>query len=66
MTPLLGIERLAVGFPVRGRMIPVVDDVSLSIGERETLCLVGESGSGKSLTALAVMRLVPVPGRILR
>src|SRR5262249_59855811 len=30
----------------------------------ETLALVGESGSGKSMTALAIMRLVPKPGRI--
>ncbi|HEX7085269.1 MAG TPA: ABC transporter ATP-binding protein [Vicinamibacterales bacterium] len=66
MTPLLEIDRLAVGFPAHGRMLPVVHDVSLSIGERETLCLVGESGSGKSLTALAAMRLVPSPGRTLR
>ncbi len=66
MNPLLEIERLAIGFPAHGRMLPVVHDVSLSIGERETVCLVGESGSGKSLTALAAMRLVPRPGRILR
>jgi len=38
--------------------------VCLSIAAGETLALVGESGSGKSLTALAVMRLVPKPGVI--
>jgi len=36
-----------------------VKDLSFSIRERETLALVGESGSGKSLTALALMQLLP-------
>ena len=42
----------------------VVDRVSLSVAAGETLALVGESGCGKSMTALAIMRLVPKPGRI--
>ena len=39
-------------------------DVAFSVGRREKVGLVGESGSGKSLTALALMRLLPPPGRI--
>ena len=36
-----------------------VEAVDLTIGPRETLCIVGESGSGKSVTASAVMGLLP-------
>ena len=39
--------------------VPVVDSVSLSVAQEETVGLVGESGSGKSVTALAVLRLLP-------
>lgn len=38
---------------------PLVQDVTLSLAQGEILCLVGESGSGKSLTASAVMGLLP-------
>jgi oligopeptide/dipeptide ABC transporter ATP-binding protein len=62
--PLLAIERLAVSFPAEGGRVPVVDRVELEIAPGETLALVGESGCGKSVTALAIMRLVPRPGRI--
>lgn len=48
---------------------PVVEDMSFEIGPEETLGLVGESGSGKSMTALALLRLLPpnavVSGKIL-
>ena len=42
----------------------VVDRVSLSVAAGETLALVGESGCGKSMTALAIMRLMPEARRI--
>ena len=38
--------------------------MSFTLGRGETLALVGESGAGKSLTSLALLRLVPPPGRI--
>ncbi len=62
---LLSVGHLTVGFPSDGRWLPAVHDVSFEIARGETLALVGESGSGKSLTAHALLRLVPPPGRIL-
>jgi dipeptide transport system ATP-binding protein len=61
---LLEIENLSVEFPSATGMVRAVDGVSLALGEGELLGVVGESGSGKSLTMLAVMGLVPYPGRV--
>ena len=62
--PLLTVEQLAISFPSEAGRTPVVDRMALSIAAGETLALVGESGCGKSISALAIMRLVPRPGRI--
>ena len=63
---LLEARELAVEFPrTGGGTVRPVDGVTLSIGRGETLALVGESGCGKSLTALALVGLVPPPGRIV-
>jgi peptide/nickel transport system ATP-binding protein/oligopeptide transport system ATP-binding protein len=65
MTPLIDVKNLEVQFEVRGVILRAVDDVSFTIEPGETLGLVGESGCGKSVTASAIMRLVPMPpGRI--
>ncbi|MGH7703879.1 MAG: ABC transporter ATP-binding protein [Gemmatimonadales bacterium] len=64
MTPLLEVENLRISFPTASGPVRPVDGVSFSINRGETLALVGESGSGKSLTSLAMLRLVPAPGRI--
>jgi peptide/nickel transport system ATP-binding protein len=64
MNPLLTIERLGVSFPTAAGHSQPVDDVSFTINRGETLALVGESGCGKSLTSLAILRLLPPPGRI--
>ncbi|MGI4952792.1 MAG: ABC transporter ATP-binding protein [Janthinobacterium lividum] len=63
--PLLEVKDLRVGFPVNGRMVEVVRGVSFTLEPGEALGLVGESGSGKSQTALAILRLLKPPGRIL-
>ena len=57
---ILDVKNLAVAFGENR----VVDDISFQIHQGETLSLVGESGSGKSLSALAIMRLLPPAARI--
>ena len=42
-----------------------VDGVSFTVKKGEVLGVVGESGCGKSVTALSILQLVPLPGRIL-
>jgi microcin C transport system ATP-binding protein len=60
-TPLLKIEDLRVDFRSSGRVVHAVRGVDLTIHKGETLALVGESGSGKSVTAHAILRLLPYP-----
>jgi peptide/nickel transport system ATP-binding protein len=58
---LLGLEHLRVTLPAREGSVTVLRDVSLELGEGEALGLVGASGSGKTMTARAILRLLP-PG----
>ncbi len=53
--PLLEVENLTIAFGSK----TVVDKISFTIAQGETLGLVGESGSGKSATSLALLRLLP-------
>src|SRR6516164_3421246 len=62
--PLLEIENLSVAFPSQGGMVRAVDGVDITLERGEVLGIVGESGSGKSVTMLALMGLVPYPGRV--
>lgn len=55
---LLAVRDLAIRFPDRYGDIRVVDGISFTVREGETLGLVGESGCGKSITSLAVMGLL--------
>lgn len=62
---ILEVRDLTVELATRDGISPVIDGLSFEVGGGETLALVGESGCGKSMTALAVMGLVPHPiGRI--
>ncbi len=62
---LLAVQDLRVAFPGPGSTVThPVDGVSFTLERGKTLALVGESGCGKSLTSLALLRLVPEPGRI--
>ncbi len=56
---LLEIEDLSISFPMRNGQFDAVKSVNLSIKPGEVLGVVGESGSGKSLTARAIMNLLP-------
>ncbi|MGH3403364.1 MAG: ABC transporter ATP-binding protein [Streptosporangiaceae bacterium] len=62
--PVVTLEHLTVAFPHRAGSGEVVRDVSFAIQPGERVGLVGESGSGKSLTARAIMQLIPAPGRV--
>ncbi|HWX60066.1 ABC transporter ATP-binding protein [Bradyrhizobium sp.] len=63
---LLEIRDLKTHFRSDEGMVHAVDGVDLTIGRGETLCVVGESGSGKTVTALSVLKLIPMPpGRIV-
>jgi len=61
---LLEVSGLRVAFPRPGGRREVVAGVSYSIAPGRTLGVVGESGCGKSVTALAMMGLVPRPGDV--
>ncbi|MFT8417800.1 MAG: ABC transporter ATP-binding protein [Acetobacter sp.] len=60
--PLLEVRDLCVSFTARGQAVPIVQNMSFTVGTQEILGLVGESGSGKSITALALMGLIDTPG----
>src|SRR5512145_935500 len=68
---LLDIKGLKTHFFTEEGVVRAVDGIDLHIDKGETLGVVGESGCGKSVTALSVMRLIPMPpgkiegGRIL-
>lgn len=56
---LLSVRNLCVDFCSRGKVLPVVRDISFSLGKGEILAIVGESGSGKSVTSQALTGLLP-------
>ncbi len=61
----LEVKNLSVEFDVRGQKVNAVSDVSWNVKKGETLAIVGESGSGKSVSALAILKLIPnPPGKI--
>lgn len=63
--PILQLKALTVQFTVDGRRIKPVNAVDLNVFKGEIMGLVGESGCGKTMTALAVLQLLPRPGEIV-
>jgi oligopeptide/dipeptide ABC transporter ATP-binding protein len=63
---ILSVQDLKVYFYSDERVARAVDGVSYEVEKGETVCLVGESGCGKTVSALTVMRILPMPpGRIM-
>jgi oligopeptide/dipeptide ABC transporter ATP-binding protein len=62
---LLDVQGLRVHFYTTAGIVKAVDGVDFGLKSGETLGLVGESGSGKTISSLALLRLIPRPGRIL-
>ncbi|MET3577164.1 oligopeptide/dipeptide ABC transporter ATP-binding protein [Mesorhizobium robiniae] len=63
--PILSVEHLSVSFPMGRERLVVVNDVSFDVRPGELVGLVGESGSGKSVTALAIMGLLPETAHVI-
>ena len=61
---LLDAQNLAIDLPTPAGLKRVVRDVSFSLDEGQSLGVVGESGSGKTMTALALMGLLPEGAKV--
>jgi peptide/nickel transport system ATP-binding protein len=66
VTDLLEVRDLTVHFDTDDGLVEAVDGVTFNVRSGEILGVVGESGSGKSVTALALLRLIRPPGRIVQ
>jgi peptide/nickel transport system ATP-binding protein len=60
----LAVENLSVEIDLPAGRLRAVTDVDLHVNRGETLCVVGESGCGKTITALAIMGLLPRRARM--
>jgi peptide/nickel transport system ATP-binding protein len=61
---MLNIQNLKVALDSESGLVKAIDGLTLAIDRGQTFALVGESGCGKSMTALALMRLLPENGRV--
>ncbi|MCI0431520.1 MAG: ATP-binding cassette domain-containing protein, partial [Rhodospirillales bacterium] len=63
--PLVEIRNLTVEFQTARGSLRAVDGLDLAVEEGKVVGVVGESGSGKSVTMLALMGLIPWPGKVM-
>jgi peptide/nickel transport system ATP-binding protein len=61
---LIDIKDLRVEFDVRAGIVKAVDGLNFDIRRGQTMGVIGESGCGKSMTARAILQMVPKPGKI--
>jgi peptide/nickel transport system ATP-binding protein len=61
---LLDVRNLSVSFDTAAGDLPIIRDVSFSVGAGERVGIVGESGCGKTVTGLSLLRLLPRSARI--
>jgi oligopeptide transport system ATP-binding protein len=61
MPPLMQVKDLRTYFYTEEGLVKAVDGVTFDVQEGETLALVGESGCGKSVSALSLLKLLPIP-----
>ncbi|MBN8907589.1 MAG: ATP-binding cassette domain-containing protein, partial [Rhodospirillales bacterium] len=61
MSSVLEVTDLTTVFHTRRGLVRAVQGVSFTVNRGETLAIVGESGCGKTITALSLMRLLPIP-----
>jgi glutathione transport system ATP-binding protein len=64
MAPVLGVTDLRVSFPSEAGVVAAIRGLSYHVDAGEVLAVVGESGSGKSVSALAVMGLLPATAHV--
>lgn len=64
--PLLKVEGLSTSFFTGSGVVKAVDNVNFTLNTGEVLGLVGESGCGKTITSLSIMRLIDLPGRVIK
>ncbi|MCX7939278.1 MAG: ATP-binding cassette domain-containing protein, partial [Thermoflexales bacterium] len=61
---LLEVQDLKVEFNIRGGVVKAVDGLTFDVKRGQTMGIIGESGCGKSVTARAILRMIPKPGKI--
>ena len=65
MDNILTIRDLKVAFQVKGKLAYALDGINIDIPKGKIVGIVGESGCGKSMTAMSIMGLIKIPGRIV-
>ena len=62
---LIDVKNLKIQFDVRDGIVKAVDGANFNIKRGQTLGVIGESGCGKSMTAKAIMNMIPRPGKVV-